>query len=63
MPKSRFVVAEDQEQVDKIVSVADRLPRLPSCFTTSGAGLRDYDHARLKWIDEVQRIGREKLGS
>ena len=24
-------------------------------------GMRDYDHARLKWIDALQKVGREKL--
>jgi long-chain acyl-CoA synthetase len=58
-----FIVAEDQEQVDKIFSVADRLPRLSLMLYDERRGLRDYDHARLKWIDEVQRIGREKLAA
>ena len=25
-------------------------------------GLRDYDRAKLSWIDDVQKVGREKLG-
>ena len=41
-------VVEDQEQVDKIISVADRLSRLSHIVYDEPRGLRDYDHARLK---------------
>jgi long-chain acyl-CoA synthetase len=54
-------VVEDQEQVDKLLSVSDRLPRLSHVVYDEPRGLRDYDHARLKWIDEVQKRGRERL--
>ena len=40
----RFAVVEDQEQVDKILSVSDRLPRSRRCSMTS-ARAADYDHA------------------
>ncbi len=45
-----IAVVEDQEQVDKIISVADRLSRLSHIVYDEPRGLRDYDHARLKWI-------------
>ncbi len=54
-------VAENQEQVDKILSVSDRLPRLGHIVYDEPRGLRDYDHTRLTYIDDVQKIGREKL--
>jgi long-chain acyl-CoA synthetase len=58
-----IAVAEDQEQVDKILSVSDRLKQLSYLVYDEPRGLRDYDHTRLKSIDEVQRIGREALAA
>src|SRR5262245_17784885 len=54
-------VAEDQEQVDKIISVSDRLSGLTHILYDEPRGLRDYDHARLHWISDVQKRGRTKL--
>ncbi len=59
--EAKLAIAEDQEQVDKILSVADRLPRLSLILYDEARGLRDYDHSRLKSIDDVQRLGRDKL--
>jgi long-chain acyl-CoA synthetase len=54
-------VAENQEQVDKIVSIADRVPKLTHLIYDEPRGLRDYDHSRLTWINEVLKAGHEKL--
>src|SRR5215471_7824291 len=56
-------VAEDQEQVDKILSISDRLTRLTHILYDEPRGLRDYDHGRLQWITEVQQRGRAKLAA
>jgi long-chain acyl-CoA synthetase len=56
-------VVEDQEQVDKIISIAGRLPGLTHIVYDEPRGLRDYGDNRLSWIDEVQRAGRERLAS
>jgi long-chain acyl-CoA synthetase len=58
-----IAVAEDQEQVDKIISISDRLSRLTYIIYDEPRGLRDYDHGRLQWITEVQRRGRAKLAA
>jgi long-chain acyl-CoA synthetase len=55
----RFAVAEDQEQVDKILSVIERLPQLTHILYDERRGLRDYDHARLHPIDDVIAQGRD----
>jgi long-chain acyl-CoA synthetase len=39
-------VVQDQEQVDKILSVAERLPALTQILYDEDRGLRDYDHSR-----------------
>ena len=51
----RFAAVEDQEQVDKILSVAERLPSSSSVLYDETRGLRDYDHARLHAIDDGDR--------
>jgi long-chain acyl-CoA synthetase len=58
-----IAVAEDQEQVDKIISIADRLSGLTHILYDEPRGLRDYDHTRLHWITDVQKRGRAKLAS
>ena len=40
-----IAVVEDQEQVDKIISISDRLTRLTHILYDEPRGLRDYDHA------------------
>src|SRR6266849_5797979 len=57
----RFAAVEDQEQVDKILSISDRLPKLEQVVYDEPRGLRDYDHSRLHPIDEVIHSGREAL--
>ncbi|HTS40529.1 MAG TPA: AMP-binding protein [Xanthobacteraceae bacterium] len=57
----KFAAVEDQEQVDKILSVADRLPKLERMFYDQKKGLRDYDHSKLHCIDDVIADGRNAL--
>ncbi|HWM46155.1 MAG TPA: AMP-binding protein [Xanthobacteraceae bacterium] len=54
-------VVEDQEQVDKVLSISDRLPKLTYVIYDEPRGMRDYDHARLKWFADVQAAGRKQL--
>ena len=57
----RFAAVEDQEQVDKILSVSERLPKLEKMVYDERRGLRDYDHANLHPVDEVIAGGRKAL--
>jgi long-chain acyl-CoA synthetase len=56
-----FAAVEDQEQVDKILSVSDRLPALKQIAYDKPRGLRDYDHSRLHAINDVIADGRKAL--
>ena len=56
-------VVQDQEQVDKILLVSDRLKRLAHVVYDEPRGLRDYDHGRWRSFADVQRLGREKLAA
>jgi len=57
----RFAAVEDQEQVDKILSISDRLPKLEKMIYDETRGLRDYDHANLHDIGAVIADGRKAL--
>jgi len=59
----RFAAVEDQEQVDKIMSVMDRLPKLEQMVYDETRGLREYDHSRLHSMDDVVADGRQALAS
>jgi long-chain acyl-CoA synthetase len=52
------VVAEDQEQVDKILDLLDRLPKVRWVVYTDPRGLRTYRHEKLVAFTEVQARGR-----
>jgi long-chain acyl-CoA synthetase len=53
------VVAEDQEQVDKVLSVRDRLPNLRLIVYDDPRGLADYDEPLLKPFEAVSEAGRK----
>ena len=57
----RFAAVEDQEQVDKILSVKDRVPKLELMLYDERRGLRDYDHSRLHSMEDVIDEGRKAL--
>jgi len=52
-------VCEDQEQVDKVLEVRDRLPLLEHVVVMDPRGLRHYDRERLHDFDAVVAAGAE----
>jgi len=56
---SRFVVAEDQEQVDKVLDMGDEIPTVEHIIYTDPRGMRKYDDPRLVYFPEVEERGRE----
>jgi long-chain acyl-CoA synthetase len=57
----RLAAVEDQEQVDKILSVMERVPKLELMFYDEKRGLRDYDHGRLHSMEDVIEEGHKAL--
>lgn len=55
----RFAVAEDQEQVDKILAVKDRLPLLETVIFSDPRGLRHYEQPSLYDYAVTEQRGRE----
>ena len=54
-----FVVAEDQEQVDKILELKEKIPKVRSVIYTDPKGMRAYTDTFLLDFNEVQKRGRE----
>jgi long-chain acyl-CoA synthetase len=54
-----MIVAEDQEQVDKLLEVKDRCPLLHTIIYDDPRGLRHYRQPFLYSLTAVQREGRE----
>jgi len=52
------IVAEDQEQVDKILAIKPQLPRLNLVVFDDPRGLQHYEMPFLKSFEEVQAAGR-----
>lgn len=55
---ARFIIAGDQEQVDKVIEVQEQLPNFEHMIYLDPRGLRKYDHAALTSYEDVQKAGR-----
>jgi long-chain acyl-CoA synthetase len=56
-----FALVQNQEQVDKIIAISDRLPRLQRIIYEEERGLVAYDHKRLHAFEHVQSLGRKEM--
>jgi long-chain acyl-CoA synthetase len=54
---ARFIIAEDQEQVDKVIEVQDRLHQFEHMIYVDPRGMRKYDHTQLHEFSHVQEQG------
>ena len=55
---ARYVIAEDQEQVDKVLEIQDQLHDLKHVIYLDPRGMRKYDHHTLHQYSHVQEQGR-----
>jgi long-chain acyl-CoA synthetase len=61
--EAKLAVAQNQEQVDKLLSIASEAPLLHHIVYDEPRGLRDYDHARVRSFESVSKEGRDAIGS
>ena len=61
--QSRFVMAQDQEQVDKLLEIKGELPSLEKIVYWQEKGLRQYDNPSLISLAELIRLGQERQQS
>jgi len=59
----RFAVVEDQEQVDKLLEIKDRLPRLEKIVFEDPRGMRHYAQPFLHAYADVQGAGKDFAAS
>ena len=59
---AKFVVAEDQEQVDKVLDMLSELPKVKKIVYTDPKGMRDYDDDILIYFPQVEDLGRKFEG-
>ncbi|WP_296426179.1 AMP-binding protein [Yoonia sp.] len=55
---ARFIIAGDQEQVDKVIEVQERIQHIDHIIYHESRGLRKYDHTKLHSLASVQSEGR-----
>ncbi len=57
----KFAVCQDQEQVDKVLSMGDQVKSLKKIIYDEIRGLRDYDHTDLHPLDGVEALGQAEF--
>ncbi|MBR1120166.1 long-chain fatty acid--CoA ligase [Bradyrhizobium lablabi] len=58
--EAKLVFAEDEEQVDKLLNVADRAPHLKHIVYSDPRGMRKYDDPRLMEASKLAAMGRDR---
>ncbi|MGY3605875.1 MULTISPECIES: AMP-binding protein [unclassified Bradyrhizobium] len=61
--EAKLVFAEDEEQVDKLLGLADRAPHLKHIIYSDPRGMRKYDDPRLMEASKLAGFGRERAAS
>ena len=57
--EARFAIAEDQEQVDKLLAIKDSCPKLEMIIYDDRRGLRNYTQEYLYDFEDIQKLGRD----
>jgi long-chain acyl-CoA synthetase len=58
--EAKLVFAEDEEQVDKLLNLAERAPQLKHIVYSNPRGMRKYDDPRLIEADTLAAMGRDR---
>ncbi|MEY9495755.1 long-chain acyl-CoA synthetase [Bradyrhizobium elkanii] len=58
--EAKLVFAEDEEQVDKLLGLADRVPHLKHIVYSDPRGMRKYDDPRLMEASKLVALGRDR---
>ncbi|MGI9302984.1 MAG: AMP-binding protein [Gammaproteobacteria bacterium] len=56
--EARYAIAEDQEQVDKLLEIRDRCPKLEVIVYLDARGMRSYEQDDLYSFDDIVERGR-----
>ncbi|MCA2014123.1 AMP-binding protein [Pararhodobacter sp. CCB-MM2] len=55
---ARFAICGDQEQVDKVIEVQEKVSGIEQILYLDKRGMRKYDHGHMNWLEDVQSEGR-----
>jgi long-chain acyl-CoA synthetase len=55
----KFVVARDQEQVDKLIDIKDALPKVQKIIYWYYKGMRNYRESYLIRLDQAEQMGKD----
>lgn len=58
---SRFLIVEGEEQLDKYLTIRDRVPGLLKVVVLDREGLHEFQDDKVIFLEELYRIGREFL--
>src|SRR3954464_13716294 len=58
--EAQLVFAEDEEQVDKLLTLADRVPKLKHIIYSDPRGMRKYEDPRLMSAETFAELGRAR---
>ena len=58
--EAKLVFAEDEEQVDKLLALAERAPQLKHIVYSDPRGMRKYDDPRLMEAGKLAAMGRDR---
>jgi long-chain acyl-CoA synthetase len=57
----KIIIAEDEEQVDKLLALGDAIPSVKHIVYTDPRGMRKYDDSRLMSLDELEGLGEQAI--
>ncbi len=57
----KFVLAEDQEQVDKVLSVSATVKGIAEIVYDDERGLKDYGHGHIRSFEDVEALGKSLI--
>lgn len=60
---SQVLIVENDEQLDKYLSVADKMPGLVKVIVLDAEGLHDFSDPRVMFLDDFYALGREFLAA
>ena len=56
---SRFLIAENAEQLDKFLAIRDRVPEVLKCIVLDREGLHEFVDEQVMFLDDLYVIGRK----
>ncbi len=57
----KYILAQDQEQVDKVLSISEDVKTIKEIIFDEPRGLQNYGHGHIRSFEDVQALGRNEL--